>query len=113
MLKTIIFFIILVILILKKNKNINLLFNYNIIEHFTKNFTNKINFTKKFKNKINLKFLIITLGFFYIFIYSKQKILILLFIVIIFKFYSNINFFIYNIWNIKNNKFFINKFILI
>jgi hypothetical protein len=125
MLKTIIFIIILLLLINKKNiyffdtikynltnnigNNLKKLI-YNLINCFKINQNNIIN---NLKYKINLKLFIIIIGFIYILNYSKNKILILLLLIFILNFYSKINYFFYNLWNVKNNKFFINKFILI
>lgn len=132
MLKTIIFIIILLLLINKKNiyffdtikynftnnmgNNLKkLIYNlqkliFNLINCFKINQNNIIN---NLKYKINLKLFIIIIGFIYILNYSKNKILILLLLIFILNFYSKINYFFYNLWNVKNNKFFINKFILI
>ena len=132
MLKTIIFIIILLLLINKKNiyffdtikynftNNMGnslkkLIYNlqkliYNLINCFKINQNNIMN---NLKYKINLKLFIIIIGFIYILNYSKNKILILLLLIFILNFYSKINYFFYNLWNVKNNKFFINKFILI
>ena len=113
MFKTIIFIIILLLLINKKNlffldeiKNIKYYFI-----NYSKEFIYKIIYY--FKYEINFKLLLIFIGFIYILNYSKNKILILLLFIFILNFYSKINFIFYNLWNIKNNKFLINKFILI
>lgn len=124
MFKTIIFIIILLILINKKNilflyeiKNIKYYFTYYLKEFINKLIyllkTNKNYIINNLKYKINFKLILIIIGFIYILNYSKNKILILLLLIFILNFYSKINYIFYNLWNIKNNKFFINKFILI